>query len=205
MASLGIAIEARPTDEQKQEIKTSAIQAMNTRDAQGNPQITYPDYLFVCRVLDSGNLKLAEAVLAHRISKRAQEQQQINMQNIQANAETQQQSLQAKAQGDQQLVMIETQAEITKINAEADAQIRIDNNKLAQTKEIELIKAGSKERQTSEKNQTDVARKVIESNTALEKENIKGSKRANKRKNKRFIFQANKVVILVECWLVNKE
>ncbi len=174
MASLGIAIVSRPTEEQKAEIKTAAIQAMNTRDAQGVPQITYADYLFVCRVLEGGNLKMAEAILAYRIQKRSQEQQAIAQKNSEMNGQLQQQSIEAQAAAAKEQAAMNTDLKIKEINASAQAQIMIDNNKLSQTKDIEIIKAGSKERQSSQKDSTDVAKKVIESQTAIEKEHLKG-------------------------------
>lgn len=184
LAALGIRVESRPTDEQKTEIKNSAIEAMRTRDAMGNPQITYADYLFVMQIMESGNLKMAEAILAHRIQKRIEQQQMIAQQNSEMNAQIQERSIAAKAEADQQAFAMESNAKLMEINATADAQIRVDNNKLAQTKDIEIIKSQGKIQQGANKDQTDLTKKVIESNTNIEKEKIKAATASNKQNAK---------------------
>lgn len=175
MVELGIKIDSRPSDEQKAKIEAAAIQAMNTRDAQGNPQIFYTDYLFVMRILDGGNLKMAEAVLAHRIQKRIEQQQMIAQQNSEMNAQIQERSIQSKSVADKEALDMAAQMKLNEINTQADAQIRIDNNKLEKQKEMEYIKVQGKVTASTNKDQADITKKVLESNTAIQKEHIKAN------------------------------
>ncbi len=136
------------------------------------------------RILDGGNLKMAEAILAHRIQQRIEQQQAIAQQNSQMNSQVQQESIAAQAQAAQAQLGMQTNADIMKINAQADADIRVDNNKLAQTKDIEIIKSQGKIQQGANKDQTDLTKKVIESNTNIQKENIKAEAASNKQSAK---------------------
>lgn len=174
MMSMGIKIESRPTEEQKIELKNAALQAMNARNAQGVPQITYSDYLFINRVMEGGNIQMAEAVLAYRIQKREEQQQAIAEKNSEMNAQIQERSMQAKAQADQQSMAMQSEIKLAEINAQANAQIMIDNNKLEKQKEIEMAKTQGKMAASSNKDETDIKKKLIESNTVITKEKIKG-------------------------------
>ncbi len=167
LLQMGIKVEAKPSEQMKQEVKTAALQAMNTRDETGMGQITYTDYLFICRILEGGNLKYAEGVLAHRIEKRVAAKQAMAQQNIQANAQTQQQSAAQVAQAEQAAAAQALKDKLMIIEAEANAQIRIDEHKYLKMKEITQIEVGGKMETSHQKNQADVTKKVIESDTKL--------------------------------------
>ncbi len=167
LLQMGIKVQAKPSEQMKQDIKTAALQAMNTRDETGMGQITYTDYLFICRILEGGNLKYAEGVLAHRIEKRVAAKQQIAQQNIQANAQTQQQSLAQAAQIEQAKNAQALKDKLLIIDAEANAQIRVGEHKYASMKEIANIEVGGKVTASHEKNLADIAKKTIESDTKL--------------------------------------
>jgi len=85
----------------KQEIIVSA------KESAAKGQITYPDYLQVVRYVGQGKVRFATALLEYKLQKRVEQEQQINMQNIQANAEVQQQSLEQKAKMDAMLLQLE--------------------------------------------------------------------------------------------------
>lgn len=102
-ASRDYALKAEPeaTELMKQEIIVSA------KESAAKGQITYPDYLQVVRYVGQGKVRFATALLEYKLQKRVEQEQQINMQNIQANAEVQQQSLEQKAKMDAMLLQLE--------------------------------------------------------------------------------------------------
>ena len=171
LIEFGIKMDIRPTSEQKAKIEAAALQAMNTRDAQGIPQITYSDYLFVIRCLDGGNLKYAESVLAYRINKRVIQQQQINQQNSEMNAKIQTESTKVAEAEARKTLEFETRQKLILINAEADAEIRVNDHKLSKVKETEVVKADSKVQQTDSTNATKKELKALEIATQPE-ENV---------------------------------
>ena len=89
----------------KQEILVSA------KEASAKGQISYPDYLQMVKYVSEGNVRFATALLEYKLMKRQEVEQQINMQNIQANGEQQQKSLEAKGQIDAQLIQMKGQIE----------------------------------------------------------------------------------------------
>lgn len=167
LLQMGIKVEAKPSEKMKEDIKIAALQAMNTRDETGMGQITYTDYLFIMRILEGGNLKYAEGVLAHRIEKRVAAKQQMAMQNVQANAQVQQQSLQQKAAAEAAAADKELQSKIILINTQADADIRVDQHKYSEMSKIAQMEVMGKVSASHAKNQADITKKIIESDTKL--------------------------------------
>lgn len=129
--NMGIKVITRPSDEQRNKIEDAAIRAMETKDPSGEGAINYPDYLFIMRILDGGNIRYAEAVLAHRIQKRKQEKQQQAMMLQQQNGQIQIQSAQAAEEERRKTLILETDEKIRLAQAEGAIQIQIDSNKLA--------------------------------------------------------------------------
>lgn len=134
------ALKAKPeaTELLKQEVLTTA------KEASIRGQITYPDYLQIVRYVTEGDVRFAQQLIEYKLQKRMEQEQQINMQNIQANGEQQAQSLQMKAELDKKLIEIQGQVDamLKKIegqNAMAK-QIQADNTKLAiaENKEDEM-------------------------------------------------------------------
>jgi len=97
--------EPEATEMMKQEILVSA------KEASAKGQISYPDYLQMVKYVSEGNVRFATALLEYKLMKRQEVEQQINMQNIQANGEQQQKSLEAKGQIDAQLIQMKGQIE----------------------------------------------------------------------------------------------
>lgn len=171
----GLKVVAKPTAEERAKIESAALQAMNTRDESGQGEITYSDYLYIMRILNGGNLKYAEAVLAHRKNKRIEEKQQRALQMQQANADVQ---MQANAQAEalkKEALSTATNEAIRLETAKAELQIMIDNNKLAGQKEIAQITAGGKISQTDKQSEAKIVTKAME---------IEGKKEENKKKPK---------------------
>lgn len=129
--NMGIKVITRPTEEQRANIERAAVEAMKTIDPSGEGAITYPDYLFIMRILDGGNSRYAEAVLGHRIQKRKKERQQQAMMLQQQNGEIQIQSAQAAEEQKRLTLQFETDQKIRLAQAEGEIQIAIDTNKLS--------------------------------------------------------------------------
>lgn len=95
--------EPEATEMMKQEIILSA------KDASLKGQITYPDYLQMVKYVGEGNVRFATALLEYKLMKRAEYEQQVNMENIKANGEEQQKSLEMKGQIDNQIAQMQGQ------------------------------------------------------------------------------------------------
>ena len=85
----------------------AAEASLSGRNAGDTTQLTYPDYLLVMSLIDKKRFKLAQAIMEYRLKVRAREAQQINMQNVQANADAQNQSLMTKGKMDENLIRVE--------------------------------------------------------------------------------------------------
>lgn len=104
----GIKIQVRPTEEMKDKIRNVAIQAMQP-DREGYTGLEMPEYLMIERMLESGNLKMAEAMLAYLSQKNKERQEARQKENMElgsqraskVQAEKAQQE-EAKAQGEHQ-------------------------------------------------------------------------------------------------------
>ena len=167
LLQMGIKIEAKPSEKMKEDIKLAALAAMNTRDETGMGQITYTDYLFIMRILEGGNLKYAEGVLAHRIEKRVAAKAQMAQQNIKMNGEEQRASAAQVAEAEAIAAQKKLESEIILINTQADADIRVDQHKYSKMKEISEMEVIGKVSASHAKNQADITKKVIESDTKL--------------------------------------
>jgi hypothetical protein len=176
LPEFGIKIEMRPTAEQREKVEGAALQAMNTRDESGQGQITYPDYIFVMRMLDGGNVKFAEAVLSQRITKRAQEKQQKALEMIQANSQAQQEAAMVAEQAKQQTqeaahrlkmeeIMIKGEEE--RKTAQVVGMWRYETEKLVQT---------GKAHNTQQLADATINGKAIEGETQIKKEIMKGNR-----------------------------
>ena len=92
-----IKYEAKPTDKRKESIKEAAIKAMNP-DRDGIIGIELPDFLMIERLLESGNLKYAEAYLNYKSKKNKERQLTLQRENMRLDAEREQKGNEQKAQ-----------------------------------------------------------------------------------------------------------
>ena len=92
-----IKYEAKPTDKRKESIKEAAIKAMNP-DRDGIIGIELPDFLMIERLLESGNLKYAEAYLNYKSKKNKERQLNLQRENMRLDAEREQKGNEQKAQ-----------------------------------------------------------------------------------------------------------
>jgi hypothetical protein len=173
----GIKIEMRPTSEQREKFEMAALQAMNTRDESGQGQITYADYLFVMRMLDGGNVKFAEAVLAQRISKRAAEKQQKAMEMIQANSQAQQESAMAAEQARQQTLQMAHELKMQELMVKGEEERKTANVVGMWRYEQEKLIVTGKVQSTEKLAQAAIEGKIIQSDALIQKEAMKESKR----------------------------
>ena len=101
-ANYSIKYEARPTKERKDSIKQAAINAMKP-GKDGQKGISLPDFLMIERLLESGSLKVAEAMLNYRIQKNEEKQLKLQRENMQLDGKRQQESdkLKSKLKADE--------------------------------------------------------------------------------------------------------
>jgi len=96
---MGIRLEMRATAEFKAEVKQVAMASMSA-SKQGMPGISVSDYMYISRLLDYGNVKLAQVYLAWKeekvVSKLQEQQQMAAEQQQQMAAQQAQQSMEAK-------------------------------------------------------------------------------------------------------------
>jgi len=91
-----IKYEAKPTDKRKEAIKEAAIKAMNP-DRDGIIGIELPDFLMIERLLESGNLKYAEAYLNYKSKKNKEKQLTLQRENMRLDAEREQKGNEQKS------------------------------------------------------------------------------------------------------------
>lgn len=119
-----VKIESKPTDAQKQAL----IDMANMKENQG---LIGPDDIFM--IINSNNLKQAQQTLAYRVKKRRKEMEESKRQDVLANGKVQQESA---------IVAEEQKRETLKF--EYDLKMKLERLKIQGNKEIEAIKAGSK-------------------------------------------------------------
>jgi hypothetical protein len=117
-ANYYVKYEAKPTDKRKETIKQAAITAMNP-DRDGIIGIELPDYLMIERLLESGNLKYAEAYLNHKSKKNKERQLKLQRENMSLDSERELKSNKQKAELEQ-----------AKEKTKTDEQIRLYKAKL---------------------------------------------------------------------------
>ena len=92
-----IKYEAKPTKERKDTIKQAAINAMNA-DRDGIIGIELPDFLMIERLLESGNLKYAEAFLNYKSKKNKERQLNLQRDNMKLDKEREQEAIKLKSE-----------------------------------------------------------------------------------------------------------
>jgi hypothetical protein len=106
-ANYYIKYEAKPTEKRKETIKQAAISAMSP-DRDGIIGIELSDYLMIERLLESGNLKYAEAYLNHKTKKNKERQLNLQRENMTLDKQREQEAIQIKGQEALKLVQTKT-------------------------------------------------------------------------------------------------
>lgn len=123
-ADMYIKVEARPDREEVQELLAAARDATKA-DQDGFVGLEYGDYLMVARLARTGNVRLAEAVMAYRSKQNKQIQQQLQNENMQLNAKNEQET-QAQKHG-QKIQEMQAENELKKDfeTHKAEQEIRV--------------------------------------------------------------------------------
>ncbi len=151
-------LEARPDDEMKQTIRNAAIQAMQP-DRDGHAGIEMPDYLMVERLMDLGNLKLAQALLSERIRKNKQLTMERQRENMELDAKREQEAIQLKEQMEEKKDVrenelnkdFETHKHKLKMQ-ELEKEGEIEANKMQVEKTIDAVVAEQENKQETNSN-----------------------------------------------------
>jgi len=132
MRELGIELKDEPSEVEKEDLRQTIAMAIQAG------QITIADKYAIMNIKDVDH---AQALLRLRITENLDKQQEINLQNIEANAKTQQDSLAMAAQIKQGEIQTETQAKIALLQAEEQKELNLLDRKYAyelQLKEMEV-------------------------------------------------------------------
>lgn len=127
----GIRIENKPDENERQML----IQELMQFQASG--LVEYEDVMLV---RNTDNLKMAEAILAHRISKRKREQKEEAMRNQQMNTQSQIQSAQAAEQAKQQTLQMEHQMKLQQIEVEKRWDYMIEQLRMTGKSDNEILR-----------------------------------------------------------------
>jgi hypothetical protein len=114
-----IKYEAKPTEQRKATIKDAAVKAMSP-DRDGIIGIELPDFLMIERLLESGNLKYAEAYLNHKSKKNKERQLKLQRDNMNLDKEREKESIELKSK------LLESEKKI-----EVESQIKLYEAKKA--------------------------------------------------------------------------
>lgn len=121
-----IKVRARPTEQERAEMKATAQQATaNTADpVKGG--LMYSDYIYIVHLIDSGcNLKLIEAIMRYRIEKNLKRMTQMALENSQQQSKINNETIQAKAQADAAAAEKELEIAMKLNDHETDNAIRL--------------------------------------------------------------------------------
>lgn len=125
----GFIIEARATDNEKQRILETATAALQS-GKNGIPAITYSEYSFILRFLNSGkSIKYLELWMAKKEQERAAEEQKRAEQNMKVQAEEQRKTDEQKAKNEQNKVGWEEGKELAIIAAKGSEERKTQTEK----------------------------------------------------------------------------
>jgi len=132
---LGIFIEDAPTQQQREML----WQDISIKESQG--LLSIEDKVMIMSVR---NLKQAAMMLAYKIKKRKEEQQQFELQKIQENNQGQQQMLMTAEQMKQQTLQMQAQLDIQRITTEKQWEFEIEKMKKMMDFEGETVQADAR-------------------------------------------------------------
>lgn len=154
MMQQGIKLRVRPTDEMRNSIRQMAFDSQKRKDS-GGVGITMVDFLMVERILEYGNAKHAEMVLAYRENKAKKEAQQQDI--ARDERLTQMATTATKEKSDAKVLELETKGDQERETETLKSELRRDEREEAHEQKMkELRSSGS----------TEVVKKQIESTTS---------------------------------------
>jgi hypothetical protein len=139
-ANYYIKYEAKPTDKRKETIKQAAITAMNP-DRDGIIGIELADYLMIERLLESGNLKYAEAYLNHKSKKNKERQLKLQRENMNLDSERELKSNSQKAELEQVKEKTKTDEQIRLYQAKMEIDEQYKQKEHERAKELLQIES----------------------------------------------------------------
>jgi hypothetical protein len=151
-----IKYEAKPTDERSNDIKQAAMKAM-TPDKDGSVMISMADFLMIDRLLESGNLKWAEAYLNMKSKQNKDKQLQLQRENMQLDQQSQQKAIQAKEELAQATAKINADQEIRIYQAKKEIDEKFDKANHERKKELIQMQTGANILEHGAKQQIPVA------------------------------------------------
>jgi hypothetical protein len=135
----GFDIDARPTDAEKQQMLAAAQQGL-AGGKNGVPALTYSEYSFILRYLNSGkSIKYIEMWLAKKENEKAQMEFQKQQENIKAQGEEQRNLVEVQAQAEQNKIEWEKQKEIEVASVKAEEERKTLVLKYKKEKELALL------------------------------------------------------------------
>jgi len=121
-----IKVRARPTSEERAEMKMAAQAALTNTADPVKGGLMYSDYIYIVHLIDSGcNLKLIEAIMRHRIDKNLKQMSDMAAQNSQQQAEMNQQTIAAQKQADLEKAMEDAKIKMMLDDHMTDNKIRL--------------------------------------------------------------------------------
>jgi len=131
----GIFLEDKPTDDERAMLQQQVIAG------QANGMLDIEDAIII---QNTDNLKVAQQLLAYKIKKRRQEEEQKAMQMQQMNAQVQQQSAMVAEQAKQQTLQLEGQVKQQTIQVEKEFEAQLLKMKYEYEIQLEQIRQGGK-------------------------------------------------------------
>ena len=156
LEELGLIVQMRPSDQEKNEIKQMAIQSSNAKK-QGGIGIRMSDFMYISRLIDQGSIKLAQSYLAIK-----ENQEQERQDQVQAQLEQQRQA------GAAQLAQQKSEQDLGKIQ-------HTEASKARKEIEVEKAKSGLRLQERSNKAEHDDNSKQKQHYYKLDEELMKSS------------------------------
>lgn len=165
----GIKIEAQVTEEEKQMLYQTAMQAMNQRTQTGKGGLQYHDFLMIVRKIRQGQVRAAEALMQYRIQKQQEEDAKREQMLIQQNNQGQSKATQIAEAEKRKTQQEELMNDLVKKRVESYLKMIEDNNKAHNDRLLEAMKEGH----DIKKVQSDSEKHRAELNAKLETEMAK--------------------------------
>jgi hypothetical protein len=135
-AMFGIRIEARPNQQEKQQIMDAALESLRV-GRQGQPLLSNSDYMMIRNFVNLGMTKMAQAYMAQKERETMARMEEEKAAAIEQQNQAVQQQIQAKAEADAQLVQLDMQ-KITLVEEEKRKTLQMEYGFKMEIKKMEL-------------------------------------------------------------------
>lgn len=134
-AELGLSLRARATRDDKERLLAFAMESAKNRKDSGRPGISMSDYFLIERLLEMGNVKYAEVILAYKEAESERQFQQNKIEDIKVQAKTLQDGERIKLGNEIAKIKAEETKEINILKAKTDMEMKLKD--LEETKKTE--------------------------------------------------------------------